>query len=219
VTFDAILEQVLEMLQRHGRVSYRALKRQFDLDDDYLEDLKEAILCAYPTVIDDVGRGLIWPSGVDTPPGSPPSSSRPALQPVPQANDQPPPEASPRDLHSPDAERRQLTVLFCDLVDSTRIATQLDPEDYREVVRAYQTACAEVIQRYSGHIAQYLGDGLLVERFVNSYEVMPTSDPDKTVVVTLACHPEAGQSTCKGLTKRCTRACLQTLFRVVSFLG
>jgi predicted ATPase/class 3 adenylate cyclase len=53
-------------------------------------------------------------------------------------------------------------VLFCDLVDSTRLASQLDPEDYREVVRAYQTACAEVIQRYSGHIAQYLGDGLLV---------------------------------------------------------
>jgi class 3 adenylate cyclase len=66
------------------------------------------------------------------------------------------------ELHSPDAERRQLTVLFCDLVDSTRLASELDPEDYREVVRAYQTACAEVIERYSGHIAQYLGDGLLI---------------------------------------------------------
>jgi class 3 adenylate cyclase len=61
-----------------------------------------------------------------------------------------------------DAERRQLTVLFCDLVDSTRLSTQLDPEDYREVVRAYQSACTEVIQRYDGYIAQYLGDGLLV---------------------------------------------------------
>jgi class 3 adenylate cyclase len=162
VTFDEILEQALEMLQRRGRVSYRALKRQFDLDDDYLEDLKEAILYACPTVIDDAGRGLIWPSEVDTPPGFPPSSSWPAPQAVPQESYHPPPEALPRDLHSPDAERRQLTVLFCDLVDSTRLATQLDPEDYREVVRAYQTACAEVIQRYSGHIAQYLGDGLLV---------------------------------------------------------
>jgi class 3 adenylate cyclase len=47
-------------------------------------------------------------------------------------------------------------------VDSTRLASQLDPEDYREVVRAYQAACAEVVQRYKGHIAQYLGDGLLV---------------------------------------------------------
>jgi class 3 adenylate cyclase/predicted ATPase len=62
----------------------------------------------------------------------------------------------------PEAERRQLTVLFCDLVDSTVLAGQLDPEDWREVVRAYQAACAEVIGRYEGHIAQYLGDGLLV---------------------------------------------------------
>jgi predicted ATPase/class 3 adenylate cyclase len=62
----------------------------------------------------------------------------------------------------PAAERRQLTVLFCDLVDSTALATQLDPEELREVVRAYQRVCAEAIQRFEGHIAQYLGDGLLV---------------------------------------------------------
>jgi class 3 adenylate cyclase len=53
-------------------------------------------------------------------------------------------------------------VLFCDLVESTVLAGQLDPEDYREVVRAYQDACATVIQRFDSHIAQYLGDGLLV---------------------------------------------------------
>jgi class 3 adenylate cyclase len=66
------------------------------------------------------------------------------------------------DHAAPEAERRQLTVLFCDLVDSTALSSQLDPEDLREVVRAYQTTCAEVIQRFDGHIAQYLGDGLLV---------------------------------------------------------
>jgi class 3 adenylate cyclase/tetratricopeptide (TPR) repeat protein len=52
--------------------------------------------------------------------------------------------------------------MFCDLVDSTALATQLDPEELREVVRAYQEACAKVIARYDGRIAQYLGDGLLV---------------------------------------------------------
>ena len=62
----------------------------------------------------------------------------------------------------PEAERRQLTVLFCDLADSTRLAGQLDPEDLREVVLAYQAACVEVLQRFDGYIAQYLGDGLLV---------------------------------------------------------
>src|SRR5437870_4006607 len=73
------------------------------------------------------------------------------------------PRAAPlagRSVH--EAERRHLTVLFCDLVESTALAGQLDPEDWREVVRAYQTACAEVIWRFEGHIAQYLGDGLLV---------------------------------------------------------
>src|SRR2546427_2200997 len=62
----------------------------------------------------------------------------------------------------PDAARRQLTILFCDLMESTVLASQLDPEDYREVVRTYQEACAKVIARFDGHIAQYLGDGLLV---------------------------------------------------------
>jgi len=61
-----------------------------------------------------------------------------------------------------EAERRHLTVLFCDLVDSTALSGQLDPEDLREVVRAYQATCAAVIGRFEGHIAQYLGDGLLV---------------------------------------------------------
>ena len=53
-------------------------------------------------------------------------------------------------------------MLFCDLVESTALAGQLDPEDYRALVRAYQDACATVIQRFDGHIAQYLGDGLLI---------------------------------------------------------
>src|SRR5437588_8424045 len=52
--------------------------------------------------------------------------------------------------------------MFCDLVDSTKLSSQLDPEEYREVVRAYQRVCSEVIQRYEGHIAQLLGDGLLI---------------------------------------------------------
>ncbi|MBI3246176.1 MAG: AAA family ATPase [Deltaproteobacteria bacterium] len=59
-------------------------------------------------------------------------------------------------------ERRQLTVMFCDLVGSTALSTQLDPEELRDVVRTYQETCAEVIERYDGYIAQYLGDGILV---------------------------------------------------------
>jgi len=63
---------------------------------------------------------------------------------------------------APEGERRQLTVMFCDLVGSTSLSEQLDPEELREVVRAYQERCGQVIDRFEGHIAQYLGDGLLV---------------------------------------------------------
>ena len=52
--------------------------------------------------------------------------------------------------------------MFCDLVGSTALSEHLDPEELREVVRAYQETCTEVIRRYDGHIAQHLGDGLLV---------------------------------------------------------
>ena len=62
----------------------------------------------------------------------------------------------------PEAERRQVTVLFCDLVDSTRLAQQLDAEDYRAVVRAYQEATVAALQPYDGYVAQFLGDGVLV---------------------------------------------------------
>jgi class 3 adenylate cyclase/predicted ATPase len=62
----------------------------------------------------------------------------------------------------PEAERRQLTVLFCDLVGSTELSTKLDPEALRDLMQAYQRACREVIAHYEGHVAQYLGDGLMV---------------------------------------------------------
>lgn len=60
------------------------------------------------------------------------------------------------------AERRQITVMFCDLVDSTSVSERLDPEEFRDIVREYQGACDGVIRRFGGHVAQFLGDGLLV---------------------------------------------------------
>jgi class 3 adenylate cyclase len=60
-----------------------------------------------------------------------------------------------------DAERRQLTVLFCDLVGSTELAARLDPEDMGQVIRAYHSTCTEVIERWEGHLAKYMGDGVL----------------------------------------------------------
>jgi class 3 adenylate cyclase len=149
--FDALLAQVRERLQRQGRVSYRALKVRFNLDDAYLDALKDELIYAQHVALDEEDRVLVWTGEAGTTP-------EPARQPsIPRS-----PETAPAELRTPDAERRQLTVLFCDLVDSTALASQLDPEEWREVVRGYQGTCAKVIARFEGHIAQYLGDGLLV---------------------------------------------------------
>src|SRR5215471_8215781 len=64
------------------------------------------------------------------------------------------------DLHDI-AQRRHMTVMFCDVVDSTALAGLLDPEDFREVLSSYQHACARAIERFSGYTAQYAGDGML----------------------------------------------------------
>ena len=61
-----------------------------------------------------------------------------------------------------EAERRQLTVVFCDLVDSTSLSNRIDPEDLREVIRVYHDACAKVVAQYNGYVAKFLGDGVLV---------------------------------------------------------
>src|SRR3954468_18055413 len=70
---------------------------------------------------------------------------------------------APRDAPAPaDAERRQLTVMFCDLVGSTELSSHLDPEDLREVIAAYHRAVAETVARFDGFVAKYMGDGVLV---------------------------------------------------------
>ncbi len=164
MTFEELLDQAIDMLRRRGRVTYRALKLQFQLDDDTLDVLKDELIYGQQLAVDEAGRVLVWAG----PPAMPPAASSPPLvtqdvSPAPASSvEAGPATAAAHAPHLPDAERRQLTVLFCDLVDSTTLAGQLDPEDLREVVRAYQQLCAEVIQRFDGHIAQYLGDGLLV---------------------------------------------------------
>ncbi len=69
------------------------------------------------------------------------------------------PEAAPN--VAPEAERRQLTVMFCDLVGSTELSQAMDPEDLREVTSAYQNACKSEIERFGGYVAKYMGDGIL----------------------------------------------------------
>jgi tetratricopeptide (TPR) repeat protein len=133
--YDAVLAQVLELLQREQRLSYRILKRRFALDDNDLEDLKEDLIYAKKLAVDEDGRVLVWTG---------------APVPLPATSDISPAQvgASPAIPHTPDAERRQ------------------------------QTACTEVIQRYDGHVAQLLGDGLLV---YFGYPQAHEDDPQRAV--------------------------------------
>ena len=73
-----------------------------------------------------------------------------------------PPDPPLEAISGPDAERRQMTVVFADLVGSTQLSDTLDPEDFREILKHYQSLCAEVVRRYDGHVAQHLGDGILI---------------------------------------------------------
>jgi class 3 adenylate cyclase len=169
MAFYEVLDQVIDLLRSRGRMSYRALKLQFNLDDEYLDALKEEVLYSQSHVVDDEGKGLIWTGEVET---KPQSTSTSLAKPEVALEAQPTQSEPPPEPPTPDAERRQLTVMFSDLVGSTKLSGQLDPEDYREVLRAYQSTCAGVIHRFDGYIAQHLGDALLV------YFGFPTAHED-----------------------------------------
>ncbi len=156
MTFDEVLAQVQALLQQEKRVSYRALKLRFSIDDDYIEGLKDELIHAKRVAVDEESRVLVWVGA------SPVQSSEFKVQSSPQSPAPQTPNPELRTSQSPAGERRQLTVMFIDLVGSTMLSQQLDPEDYHARVRAYQTACHQVIARYEGHVAQYLGDGILV---------------------------------------------------------
>jgi predicted ATPase len=131
--FADILEQTIALLQHQGRISYGALKRRFGLDDAYLDDLKIELIEAQQLARDENGRILVW-VGQFAP--ALPSASKPALSPAPTV---PQGELPHGERHTPGAERRQLTVLFCDQV--TRLARHvagdktLPPAVLEEVVR------------------------------------------------------------------------------------
>src|SRR5262245_26989202 len=137
MNFYSVVDQAIALLRQRGRVTYRALKRQFDLDDEALADLTEELLYGQRLATDEDGRVLVWT-------GDMPMVTEPHAFLSPSGRPSPTHEAPPSQVETPpvspmaDAERRQLTVMFCDLVDSTALSGQLDPEHLRDIVRAYQ---------------------------------------------------------------------------------
>jgi class 3 adenylate cyclase len=173
-----VLDQIIALLRQRQRLTYRLLKREFDLDDETLEDLKDELIYAQQVARDEDDKVIVWLGDDETrtEPVQTPSVSPEVSQEPQQAEVNTPP------TYVPDAERRQLTVMFCDLVGSTELSGQFDPEEYRELVRAYQTTCGEVIERFGCHIAQTLGDGLLI---YSGYPVAHENDAERAVRVGL----------------------------------
>jgi class 3 adenylate cyclase/predicted ATPase len=159
--FYEILDQVVDLLRRRGRVTYRALQREFQLDEDALNDLKDELLYAHPEVRDDAGRGLVWSSTSDTastvvsPAASPQARAPLAYTPVHLA------EQILAARGTLEGERKQVTVLFADLKGSTELIADLDPEAAQRLLDPALHRMMDAVHRYEGTVNQVLGDGIM----------------------------------------------------------
>ena len=157
MTFEEILDQAVAMLQRRGRVTYRTLKRQFHLDDDVLEDLKAEIIKAQRLAVDEDGEVLVWTGGAVGP-------VAPATEPAPAPLAYTPSHLAEKILTSRSAlegERKPVTVLFCDLVNSTPLAERLGPDAMHVLLNRFFELALAKVHRYAGTINQFLGDGFM----------------------------------------------------------
>src|SRR2546427_5642503 len=169
MTFDDMLAQIIDLLKRQGRVSYSALKRRFDLNDDYLNDLKDELLYVHP-VQDDEGRGLVWAGAQASAAAPAPTPGIPARAAAPStAHERAPLAYTPPHLAdkilaarpSLEGERKQVTVLFADLKGSTELIRDLDPEQAQALLDPALHAMMDAVHRFEGTVNQVLGDGIM----------------------------------------------------------
>ncbi len=145
MSFVETVERARHLIKRSKRLSLRALRLEFDLDAEKLEVLVEELVDVLQVVVLE-DKVLIWIERAEDGEG--------AIQ------DQNGTSQSPHSVVR--AERRQLTLLFCDLVGSTNLSRRMDEEDYRDLVKTYHEAGTAAVTDFGGHVAEYLGDGLLV---------------------------------------------------------
>jgi class 3 adenylate cyclase/tetratricopeptide (TPR) repeat protein len=160
MTFYEVLEQVRELLQRHGRMSYRALKRQFELDDAYLEDLRAELVEVQRVAVDQDGTMLVWTG--DASAAQAPAARAPAPERPPRAYM--PAHLTDKILAARAAlegERKQVTVLFADLKDSTELIRGLDPEAAQQLLDPAIHIMMDAVHRFEGTVNQVLGDGIM----------------------------------------------------------
>ena len=160
MTFKEILAQVIDWLQQDKRLSYRALKRQFALDDDYLDDLKAELIEARRVAIDEDGRVLVWTG--DTAPPRPRRRWPGATRAAPHTYT--PSYLAEKILTSRSAlegERKQVTVLFADLKGSMELLAERDPEEARQLLDPVLERMMAAVHRYEGTVNQVMGDGIM----------------------------------------------------------
>jgi class 3 adenylate cyclase/tetratricopeptide (TPR) repeat protein len=159
--FEEILDQAIAMLQRRGRVTYRALKRQFNLDDAFLEDLTVELIKGQRLARDEDGEVLVW-TGDAGPPTAPAPAPPPVTGPAPLVYT--PPYLAEKILTSRSAlegERKQVTVLFADLKGSTELIRDLDPEAAQHLLDPALQRMMDAVHRFEGTVNQVLGDGIM----------------------------------------------------------
>src|SRR5512138_437808 len=158
MTFEEILDQAIAMLQRRGRLTYSTLKRQFQLDDAALDDLKNELIEGQRLAVDERGNVLVWTG--DTGSAADPAAPAPAQAPLTYT----PPYLVEKILTSRSAlagERKQVTVLFADLKDSTELIRGLDPEAAQQLLDPALHRMMDAVHRFEGTVNQVLGDGIM----------------------------------------------------------
>jgi class 3 adenylate cyclase len=159
--FYAILDQVIALLRQRQRVTYRALKVQFQLDDDALDALKEELIDAQHLAADEAGRILVWTGDAGPMPLTTPVPARPQDH-VPLTYT--PPYLAEKILTSRSAlegERKQVTVLFADLKGSMELLADRDPEEARQLLDPVLERMMAAVHRYEGTVNQVMGDGIM----------------------------------------------------------
>ena len=170
MSFDEILAELTELLRQEGRVSYRGIKRRFEIDDAFVEDLKAELVEARRLALDEEGRVLVWRgSPAAAPAAAPRGGERPATPGGPWSERRPLQPYTPPHLvravlksrSTMEGERKQVTVLHCDVAGSTELSQRLDAEAMHTVMDRVLRVAAEVVHRHGGTVNQYLGDGLM----------------------------------------------------------
>jgi class 3 adenylate cyclase len=152
-----VLAQVITWLEHDKRLSYRALQRQFGLDEAYLEDLKLELIEVKQLAVDQDGKMLVWMG--DNAPAAPPASAQ-EREPLAYT----PPHLAEKILTARgdlEGERKQVTVLFADLKGSLELIADRDPEEARHILDPVLAHLMAAVHRYEGTVNQVMGDGIM----------------------------------------------------------